>query len=70
MNFADKTGNAVVYATQKVVVNGRPYQVVSDAVMNTLGIQLIQELAEQIKKMSEVTAAEEKNSEEASQQSA
>jgi hypothetical protein len=69
-NFADKLGNAVVYATQKVVVNGRPYNVVSDAVMNTLGIQLIQELAEKIKKMSEVTAAEEKNSEEASQPSA
>ena len=69
-NFADKLGNAVVYATQKVVVNGRPYIGVSDAVMNTLGIQLIQELAEKIKKMSEVTAAEEKNSEEASQQSA
>ena len=69
-NFADKTGNAVVYATQKAVVNGRPYDVVSDAVMNTLGIQLIQELAEQIKKMSEVTAAEEKNSDAASQPSA
>ena len=30
---------------QKVVVNGRPYDVVSDEVMNTLGIRLIQELA-------------------------
>ena len=36
--------------------------------MNTLGIRLIQELAAQIKEISEVTPAEEKNSEEVSLQ--
>ena len=42
-------------------MNGRPYDVVSDKVMNTLGIRLIQELAAEIKKLSEVSASEEKN---------
>lgn len=59
-NFSDAKGNAVGFETQKAVVNGRPYDVVSDKVMNTLGIRLIQELASKIKEISEVTAAEEK----------
>ena len=67
-NFKDAKGNAVVFATQKAVVNGRPYDVVSDKVMNTFGIRLIQELAAKIKEISEVTPAEEKNSEEVSLQ--
>ena len=60
-NFSDASGNAIKFETQKAVVNGRPYDVVSDKVMNTLGIRLIQELASEIKKLSEVSASEEKN---------
>ena len=60
-NFSDAPGNAIKFETQKAVVNGRPYDVVSDKVMNTLGIRLIQELASEIKKLSEVSASEEKN---------
>ena len=60
-NFSDVHGNAIKFETQKAVVNGRPYEVASDAVVNKLGIRLIQELGAEIKKMSEVAAAEEKN---------
>jgi hypothetical protein len=60
-NFTDAKGNAVKFETQKAVVNGRPYDVVSDTVMNHLGIVLIQELGREIKRISEVTADEEKN---------
>jgi len=60
-NFSDVHGNAIKFETQKAVVNGRPYEVASDAVVNQLGIRLIQELGAEIKKMSEVAAAEEKN---------
>jgi len=60
-NFSDSRGNAVQFETQKAVVNGRPYDVVSDKVMNCFGVRLISELATQIKEISEVTAAEEKN---------
>ena len=60
-NFADAKGNAIKFETQKAVVNGRPYDVVSDTVMNHLGIVLIQELGREIKRISEVSAAEEKN---------
>ena len=60
-NFSDAHGNAIKFETQKAVVNGRPYEVASDAVVNKLGIRLIQELGAEIKKMSEVAAAEEKN---------
>jgi hypothetical protein len=69
-NFADAKGNALSFSTQRAVVNGRPYDVVADAIMNTMGVRLIQELAQQIKNISEVTAAEEKKSVEASPPSA
>jgi hypothetical protein len=69
-NFSDARGNAVVFATQKEVVNGRPYDVVADKVMNCFGVRLIQELAMKIKEISEVTPAEEKKSEGSSLQSA
>ena len=62
VNFADAKGDQIVFDTQKEVVNGRPYDVVADKVMNTMGVRLIQELATQIKNISEVTPAEEKNS--------
>lgn len=61
-NFADKSGNAVKFSTQKAVVNGREYEVASDAVLSALGIQLIQELAAEIKEISDVSVEEEKNS--------
>ena len=62
INFADKTGNQVKFKGQKAVVNGRQYEVVHDDIMNMLGITLIAELADKIKSISEVTAAEAKNS--------
>lgn len=65
-NFADKTGNAVKFATVKAVVNGREYDVANDKVLEALGIQLIQELAGEIKRISEVSTDEEKNSDVAS----
>ena len=68
-NFADKKGNAVVFKTVKATVNGREYDVAADSVLEALGIQLIQELATEIKRISEVSAEEEKNSAEASLQS-
>jgi hypothetical protein len=68
-NFDGKDG-PVRFRTQKAIVNGREYEVVADAVMNRLGIQLIQELATKIKAISEVTADEEKNSAPGSQPSA
>lgn len=67
--YADKRGNAVKFATVKSILNGREYDVVSDDVMKTFGIKLIQELASKIKAISEVSAEEEKNSDEASPQS-
>lgn len=69
-NYTDKRGNAVKFATSKAIVNGREYDVVADEVLKTFGIKLIQELAAKIKANSEVTADEEKNSAEASPQSA
>ena len=62
VNFADAKGNQVQFKTQKAVVNGRQYDVVSDEIMNMLGVRLVQELAGEIKKISEVSKAEEKNS--------
>jgi hypothetical protein len=68
-NFVDKVGNAVKFSTKKDVVNGREYDVADDHVLQALGIQLIQELATEIKRISEVSAEEEKNSVAASPQS-
>ncbi len=62
INFADAKGIQVQFKTQKEVVNGRAYDVVADAILSMLGVRLIQELAGQIKKISEVSKAEEKNS--------
>lgn len=61
-NFSDAKGNAIKFETQKAIVAGRPYEVVSDVVMNKLGLRLIQELASKIKDISEVSKAEEKKS--------
>lgn len=67
-NFTDAKGGAARFKTQRAVVNGRTYDVAHDDVMNSMGIQLIQELAAEVKRISEVTPAEEKNSEGASPQ--
>ncbi|MCL4743837.1 MAG: hypothetical protein KJZ83_00330 [Burkholderiaceae bacterium] len=64
-NFCDKHGNQIRHRTQKAVVNGREYQVVSDEIMNMFGVRLIAELAQKIKDVSEVSKDEEKNSEKA-----
>lgn len=69
-NYADKAGNQLKFETQREVVNGRPYDVVADKIMNTMGVRLIQELAMQVKNISEVTPSEEKKSDEASPPSA
>ena len=61
-NFVDSKGNGIAFDTQKIFVNGRPYNVVADKVMNTMGVRLVQELAGKIKEISEVTPAEEKTS--------
>lgn len=60
--FSDATGNVVQFKTQRVVVNGRTYDAVADAIMSMIGIRLISELAVQIKRISEVSAEQEKNS--------
>jgi hypothetical protein len=61
-NFRDKDGSDLPFATVKRRCNGRDYQVVTDACLKFLGIQLVQELAHEIKTRSEVSQAEEKNS--------
>lgn len=60
-NWADKRGTTIKFELQKETVNGREYSVVTDAVMTSLGLQLVQEMAEKIKELSEVGAAEAKN---------
>ena len=60
-NFSDSKGGQIAFKTQQAVVNGRPYDVVSDDVMNALGVRLIQDLATEIKRISEVSTVEEKN---------
>lgn len=60
-NFKDGKNNSVPFKSSKVNVNGRNYTVASDETMNLLGVQLIAELAQQIKDASEVAPSEEKN---------
>lgn len=68
-NFKDGHGQLIRFKTQNDVVNGREYEVAHDDIMNSLGVKLISELANKIKEISEVSKAEEKNSEQASPQS-
>jgi hypothetical protein len=65
VNFTDPKGGEVKMKTQKAIVNGRSYDVAHDDIMNMMGVKLIQELAEQVKKGSEVSPSETKNSVEA-----
>lgn len=61
-NLTDAKGGQVSFKTQKAVVNGREYEVVADETLNVLGIRVIGELAREIKKISEVSGQEAKNS--------
>lgn len=61
VNFSDAKGRPIIFNTRRHNVAGRDYTVVEDSVLNSLGLMLIQELAEQIKKISDVSASEEKN---------
>ena len=60
-NFVDAKGGHVRLSQTKAVVNGREYTTVDDASMQLLGLHLIQELANKIKAISEVSGAAEKN---------
>jgi hypothetical protein len=63
-NFhVDKTGKLLVLKRVKSALAGRRYDAVPDEVMTMLGVQLVQELADEIKRISEVSEAEAKNSE-------
>lgn len=58
-NFPDERGNPLRFESGKAVVNGREYDVASDATLKLLGLRLIQELAGQIKEISEVSKGDE-----------
>jgi hypothetical protein len=60
-NFRHKDNSPVRLVTEKEIVNGRQYDVVKKEVLNTLGLQLISEMADEIRKISSVTRNEEKN---------
>ena len=62
-NFQDENGNDIPFKTVKRNVNGRHYEVVADECLDHLSVQLSAELGQEIKALSEVTAAEAKNSE-------
>lgn len=55
-------GVMVNYATRKDAINGREYTCITDEVLDSLGLQLVMELADKIKAISEVSAATEKKS--------
>lgn len=70
-NFhTDKAGNNLTWKPIKVTFNGREYEAVPDNVLSMFGLELVAELAAEIKRISEVSVVEEKNSEEASSRSA
>lgn len=60
-NFRDDKGKAIALNTIKEVVNGRQYYACDNDVLNSLGIRLINEMAQEIKSISEVTPAVAKN---------
>ncbi len=59
----DKSGKQVVLKRTKAIFAGRKYDAVPDEIMTKLGVQLVSELADEIKRISEVSGAEVKNSE-------
>jgi hypothetical protein len=60
-NFHDSKGSPIIFRTVKVFVGGKQYTVADDSVLQALGLKLVTELAEQIKRRSDVGAGEEKN---------
>ena len=65
-NFLDdKSGKLVSLKRVKSALAGRRYDAVPDEIMTKLGVQLVGELAAEIKRISEVSEAEVKNSDEA-----
>jgi hypothetical protein len=61
-DWREESGTPIRYETTKKVINGREYEVVTDRVLQSLGLRLIGEMAAQIKEISEVKADEEKKS--------
>lgn len=59
-NFADDRGVGIKFKTVKKVVNGREYDALDDDILNSMGLNLIGELAGKIKEASEVSAEDEK----------
>jgi hypothetical protein len=69
-DFQTESGERIRMDTTKKTVGGREYNIAADKVIGSLGLRLISEMAQKIKDISEVTAAEEKKSGKASSQSA
>lgn len=61
-NLPDARGNLAHFKPAKAIINGREYQVAHDDTIRLLDLDVIRELADQIKKISEVSKEEEKNS--------
>ena len=59
-NFKDANGVPVKAKVEKVVVNHREYQALDEYSLNTLGLALIAEIADKVREISGVGAAEEK----------
>jgi hypothetical protein len=55
-NFYDKDGKAVLLQFEEDTRNGRKYQVLTDATMDRLGLMVITDVANEIKRISEVTS--------------
>ena len=60
--FLDAKGNEIEFKTVKARVAGKAYDVVSDDSLAVLGLQLIAELANEIRKQNVPDRGEEKNS--------
>ncbi len=60
-DWKTKNGAVVSFTTEKAKVNGREYEAASVSVLNSLGINLIAEMADKIKSLSDVSVLEEKN---------
>ncbi len=60
-NFHDARGNQVIFRSKKMWNGGKQYHVADDTVLSALGLRLMTELADQIKKISDISPAEEKN---------
>ena len=61
-NFKDAAGNDIPFKTLKRNVHGRDYTVVSDDSLNALPLELIEELAGELRKKNTLTKDEAKNS--------